>query len=59
MTPFLFIIVKMKKKKLYSSPTTDVVKIKTEGILCTSSLDAIVSTLEFGSPFSGNIEVEW
>lgn len=49
----------MKKKKLYSSPTTDVVKIKTEGILCTSSLDAIVSTLEFGSPFSGNIEVEW
>lgn len=49
----------MKKKKLYSSPTTDVVKIKTEGILCTSGLDAIVSTLDLASPFGNNTEVEW
>ena len=49
----------MKKKKQYVSPTTDVVEAKTEQILCMSSLDMIVSTLEIGSPFGGNIEVEW
>ncbi|MBP5347988.1 MAG: hypothetical protein J6Y51_04555 [Bacteroidaceae bacterium] len=45
----------MKKKKNYESPTTQVVEMKTEKILCDSGILSLMSAFgdSFTTPFAG------
>ena len=42
-----------KHKKLYESPSLDVLELKPEGVFC-QSLD-----LNLGNPFGNNTETDW
>ena len=45
----------MKKKKNYESPTTQVVELQTERVLCNSGVLSVLQVLgsEFAVPFAG------